>query len=141
MRSGTMERVAGSTRIMRAKVTAFREDGTVEVRVHGKPARTLLCDVLATAQAGGCGFERGDEVLVALEEERAANGCILGRVGPYREPDTGHVNRGHGDALTIVCGEASITLSKTGKVLIRGLDIVNRATRCVRIRGGSIKLN
>ena len=44
-------------------------------------------------------------------------------------------------ALTLTCGKASITLHRDGKVVIRGVDVVSRASGTNRIRGGTIELN
>ena len=68
-------------------------------------------------------------------------GCVLGRIGRYRPPETRHVVITADEDLTIECGEGSITLKKTGQVLIKGLDIVSHAKRRNRMRGGSIQLN
>ncbi len=39
------------------------------------------------------------------------------------------------------CGKASITLTKSGKILIRGTYLLNRATGVNRIMGGSVQVN
>ncbi len=39
------------------------------------------------------------------------------------------------------CGEASITLTRAGKILIRGAYIINRSTGVNRIKGGSVQIN
>ena len=43
--------------------------------------------------------------------------------------------------LTLTCGRASITLHRDGKIVIRGVDVVSRASGVNRIRGGTIELN
>lgn len=43
--------------------------------------------------------------------------------------------------LTLTCGKASITLHRDGKVVIRGVEVVSRASGTNRIRGGTIELN
>jgi hypothetical protein len=45
------------------------------------------------------------------------------------------------DQLVLRCGEASITLHRSGKVVIRGQHIVSHATGVNRVRGGSVHLN
>ncbi len=45
------------------------------------------------------------------------------------------------DRLVLRCGEASITLTRSGKVLIRGRYIVSESSGAHRIRGGSVQLN
>jgi hypothetical protein len=43
--------------------------------------------------------------------------------------------------LLLRCGKASITLTRAGKVLIRGEYISSRSTGANRIKGGSVHLN
>ncbi len=45
------------------------------------------------------------------------------------------------DEIVLKCGEASITLTKTGKILIRGKYLLNRSTGVNRIMGGSVQVN
>lgn len=43
--------------------------------------------------------------------------------------------------LELVCGKSSITLRKNGKIEVRGVEIVSRATRLNKIRGGAVRIN
>jgi hypothetical protein len=45
------------------------------------------------------------------------------------------------EEITLSCGEASITLTKAGKILIRGTYLQSRATGVNRILGGSVQVN
>ena len=45
------------------------------------------------------------------------------------------------ERLVLRCGEASITLTKAGKVIIEGSYVVSRAKGTNRVQGGSIQLN
>jgi hypothetical protein len=45
------------------------------------------------------------------------------------------------DEVTFKCGKASITLTKSGKILIRGTYLLNRSTGVNRIMGGSVQVN
>lgn len=45
------------------------------------------------------------------------------------------------EEVVIKCGEASITLTKAGKILIRGNYLLNRASGVNRIMGGSVQVN
>ncbi len=45
------------------------------------------------------------------------------------------------EELVLKCGESSITLLKSGKILIRGKYLVSRSSGVNRILGGSIQLN
>ena len=45
------------------------------------------------------------------------------------------------DQVVLKCGKASITLTKAGKVLIRGTYVLSRSEGANRIKGGSVQLN
>lgn len=45
------------------------------------------------------------------------------------------------DKVVLKCGDASITLNKSGKISIRGKYILNRSTGVNRILGGSVQIN
>lgn len=45
------------------------------------------------------------------------------------------------EQLVLRCGKASITLTKTGKVLIQGTYLLSRSSGVNRIKGGSVHLN
>ena len=43
--------------------------------------------------------------------------------------------------IVLRCGKASITLTRAGKVLIRGAYLLNRSSGVNRIKGGSVQIN
>jgi len=43
--------------------------------------------------------------------------------------------------IVLRCGDASIRLTKDGKIHVKGLDITTRAQRNNRIRGGNVLIN
>jgi hypothetical protein len=43
--------------------------------------------------------------------------------------------------IVLRCGDASITLTRTGKVLIRGTYVLNHSFGLNRIKGGSVQIN
>lgn len=45
------------------------------------------------------------------------------------------------EEVELRCGEASITLSKSGKLVIRGASVETRARGTNRIKGGSVQIN
>jgi len=45
------------------------------------------------------------------------------------------------EMIVLKCGESSITLTKSGKILIRGNYLLNRSTGVNRIMGGSVQVN
>jgi hypothetical protein len=45
------------------------------------------------------------------------------------------------EQLVLRCGKASITLTKSGKVLVQGSYVSSRSSGVIRIKGGSVQLN
>ncbi|MCK9296104.1 MAG: DUF6484 domain-containing protein [Desulfobulbaceae bacterium] len=45
------------------------------------------------------------------------------------------------EEIVLRCGQASITLTRAGKVIIRGTYVLNRSTGVNRIKGGSVQIN
>lgn len=45
------------------------------------------------------------------------------------------------EQMVLRCGKASITLTKSGKVLIEGSYVLSRSTGVNRVKGGSVQLN
>jgi len=45
------------------------------------------------------------------------------------------------EEIVLRCGEASITLTRAGKVLIRGNYLLSRSSGANRIKGGSVQIN
>ena len=43
--------------------------------------------------------------------------------------------------ITLKCGKASITLTRAGKILIRGAYLLSRSSGVNRIKGGSVQVN
>lgn len=44
-------------------------------------------------------------------------------------------------SITLQCGKASITLTKSGKILLRGTYLLSRSSGVNRIKGGSVQIN
>jgi hypothetical protein len=114
-------------------------NGEIRVQWLGKKPGHCLCDFLDTGAP--VKLRPGDRVLVVPGSNPEEKGCVLGRVGPYREPQTKQVVLSAEEELTIRCGDGAIILRRNGQILLRGLDIVSHARRSNRVRGGSIQLN
>lgn len=127
--------------LQRATVVEILTTGEILVEIDEGTPRRVLCDFLESAANHRIALEPGDPVLISPPTSLDEKGCVLGKVGPYRAPETSHVVISADEELTIKCGEGSITIRENGQVLIKGLDIVSHAKRRNRVRGGSIQLN
>lgn len=118
-------------------------DGEVRVSIGGGgplPARfTRRLDRQALAKLDGA------EVLVLVEKDRRP--LVVDLVDS--EPPSGIeaivdgrrvVIEGH-ESVLIKCGDSAIELRADGKVVIRGKEVVSRASGTNRIRGGAVKIN
>lgn len=107
------------------------------------PARLLVAaDVTALQRAAS---ERTPTALV-FEGGDPARPLIVGFVqppGPGREAriDDKRVVLTGEEEIELRCGEASISLKKNGKLVIRGAYVETRAKGTNRIKGGSVQIN
>lgn len=97
----------------------------------------------------------GREAILLFEDGDPSRPILLGllqRDIPVQEPDKKRKSVEASDdgqrliltadqEIVLRCGEASITLTRIGKVLIRGAYLLSRSTGPNRIKGGSIHLN
>jgi len=97
--------------------------------------------------------ENGTPVVVALENGDRARPIILGVLAtedasPKHEApplearvDGRTVALTGQEEVTLCCGKASITLTRAGKILLRGAYISSRSSGVNRIKGGSVQIN
>ena len=127
--------------LARAVVKAVGSDGLIVV--SDEAGAEISCELLIVAGLRAS-FEPGDRVLV-WRATADAHGVILGRLGRLD-------GEAAADApaelvlqarkrLIVHCAEGSVELRSDGKVLIKGRDIVSRAQRTNRIKGGSVAIN
>jgi hypothetical protein len=94
----------------------------------------------------------GSEVVVAIGESQCQTPIILGilkaRKTPSRPPapiqasvDGERVTLSADKEIVLRCGAASITLTRAGKVIIRGAHILSRSTGANKIKGASVEIN
>jgi hypothetical protein len=80
-------------------------------------------------------FEQGDPTLPLIIGLLQKPGEREARVDGRRIVLTGE------EEIELRCGEASISLSKNGKLVIRGAYVETRAKGTNRIKGGSVQIN
>jgi hypothetical protein len=116
---------------------------------HGRlRARTTLAAEALAAMAAG----EAREALLVFEQERSDRPIVIGLLAEAAAPVTAEpelvanvdgkrvVIEGH-DEIVLRCGEASITLRRNGRVVVRGAYVETRARGVNRIKGGSVQIN
>ena len=109
-------------------------------RGDGAPARTT---------AALTPDDVGREVALLFEGGDPARPLVVGRLVRPEATPVAVVRDGVEEVLQLTaereivlrCGKASITLTRAGKVLIRGEYIFSRSTGVNKMKGGSIQLN
>lgn len=91
----------------------------------------------------------GAQVALMFEAGDPTRPLVIGRI--QRLPDTATPAVAHLDGerlefsaereIVLRCGKASITLTREGKVLIRGAYLSSRSSGVNRIKGGSVQIN
>ena len=145
MNSDLLLAAANAGRIAHASVIELTEFGDVGVVVPGEPARRLRCDVLRTADRPALTLSLGERVLVLLPAAGEERGCVLGVVDSYASPRPEPVPQTlrleASDRVEIACGDSVLRMDAAGQVLLKGKDIVTRAKRTQKIRGGTVHIN
>lgn len=55
--------------------------------------------------------------------------------------ETPHVHLEAAEAVTLKCGQASLTLNRDGRVIVRGTNVATYADGTLRLRGAVVELN
>ena len=157
----------GELQLLRGRIAEIELDGRVRVRLDQAGAAEVVCDVLRTGVGEAALLLPGIEVLLARSDGSETTGVILGAIGPIpargqpTEPAPGIVELSTaapapgeplriahreivieaGEELTLRCGEASIRITRDGKIVLRGDHILSRARGTQRIKGGSVAIN
>jgi len=128
-----------------ATLTGFDDGGAPRVAFAGNPRRRPVSarSTVALAKA-----DLGKEVAVSFEQGDPARPIVLGK---FWQPDAAAVVGAGIDnerlvlsanqEIVLQCGDASITLTKAGKVLLRGTYVLSRSSGVNRIKGGSVQIN
>ncbi|HEX5746938.1 MAG TPA: DUF6484 domain-containing protein [Archangium sp.] len=112
-----------------------------------------LQDAIATRQRAVLLVENGDPLMplvVGLEQTPSPTpllDAVLAQPAPTEEqPMEAHVDgkrvviEGQ-DEIVLRCGQASITLRRNGRVVIKGIQLESHASGTHRIKGGAVQVN
>lgn len=95
------------------------------VFIEGDPLRPLMLGMIRVEApvvlAGGSDTQRAERGTAVLDGERVVLAAQT--------------------EIELKCGKASITLTRAGKIIIRGAYVVSRSSGANRIQGGSVEIN
>lgn len=118
------------------------------------PGNTEDAAIAARTTAALTNDDVGSDVALMFEQGDPHRPLILGRLlhpeVDFTEPaakeldvrvDDQRVELSGEKEIVLRCGKASITLTRAGKILLRGAYIFSRSTGVNKIKGGSVQLN
>jgi hypothetical protein len=129
-------------------LTGFSENGAPLVDF---PENKIKRALIARSTLPVSETQVGQEVVLLFERGDVAQPIIVGSIQPLQQPE----GKGavavtlDGEQLIFTaekeivlrCGKSSITLTRAGKVLIRGEYVLSRASGENRIKGGSVQIH
>ncbi len=144
--AGTVERYDG---VVIGILLGFHEDGAPLVAFPGNPQETAL---KARATTKLQDTDMGREVALLFEGGDPRLPLVIGVVQhPEHRADTQAPLGADLDGerillraqkeIVLKCGKSSITLTRAGKILIRGAYLLSRSSGVNRIKGGSVQTN
>jgi hypothetical protein len=129
-------------------LAGFSETGAPLVDFAGNESSHPL---IARATLPVTASQVGQDVVLLFERADLAQPIIIGCIQPAQQPEGERPVdvRLNGERLVFTagkeivlrCGKSSITLTRAGKVLIRGEYLLSRSSGVNRIKGGSVQIN
>lgn len=132
-------------------LTSFDDQGHPQVVFPGNPSDSA---VPARATAALSADDVGKEVALLFENGDPAAPMIIGRLRHTRDSEIAVPSGDMAievdgerrviearEEIVLKCGKASITLTKAGKIILRGAYLLSRSSGVNRIKGGSVQIN
>jgi uncharacterized protein DUF6484 len=146
-RPGRSSDAASSSRI--GILAGFTDSGVPLVNVAGQ-VESLLARHTCTITSADAGrevvlvFEDGDlrkPIILGLLQAPVPLGADSGLQPLNASVDGEQVTVSAKNEIVLRCGKASITLTRAGKIIIRGAYVLSRSSGVNRIKGGSVQIN
>lgn len=121
------------------RVVVVEANGDVLVDFRGNELGPIRARVATNETLGG----KDEPVLLLFENGDRRLPIIVGAVQVGARP--GLPKRKlvfeAGEEITIACGKSSITLRRDGRVVIKGTELVSRASATNKIKGATVQIN
>lgn len=131
------------------RLASIDANGAIRVTFPGAPDEGFP----ASAMTPLAETDKGCEVALMFENGNPRRPCVMGKmVSPLAAAseeagsqeaaaDGRRVEIKAENEIVLRCGESSITLTKSGKIILRGAYVLSRSTGVNRIQGGSVQIN
>lgn len=133
-----------------ARIMFVDENGGVRVAYPGTPSEGVLARAIARVSTHDIGreaallFENGDRdkpLVMGLLVPGQTVDVTMARPDKQVRGDEQRVVLSAEKEIVLECGHASITLTRAGKILIKGTYVLTRSSGTNRIQGGSVQIN
>jgi len=129
-----------------ATLSGFDDGGAPRITFPGNPLRRPV-SARSTVELNAA--DVGRDVAVSFEQADVSRPIVLGKLWqpePARSTVHADVDRERlvlsaDKEVVLKCGAASLTLTRAGKILLRGAYILSRSSGVNRIKGGSVQIN
>ncbi|XXY44564.1 DUF6484 domain-containing protein [Sorangium sp. So ce269] len=126
------------------RIASVEASGAVHVTFAGAPEQGFVAR-LATPLTKD---DEGREVALMFEDGDPRRPIAMGKLvsplaagQPEAAADGRRVEINAAEEIVLRCGESSITLTRAGKIVIRGAYVLSRSSGVNRIQGGSVEIN
>lgn len=148
--------VSGSPVTCVGKLTGFSKTGLPLVEYTARSGIASPGSIAARTTVPLHKSQIGCEVVLLLAGANATEPIVMGCILPAAPPAETAASQAASlnvelngkrleltaeEEIVLRCGNASITLTKAGKVLIRGAYLLSRSAGVNRIKGGSVQIN
>jgi len=138
------ERIDG---VILGQLVALGEGGEAVVTFAGAPAGGFQARTMAELGVGDVGrevallFEGGNPRRPVVMGRMHAPGVAARQPAPEASADGERIEFSAEKEIVLRCGKASITLTRAGKIILRGAYLLARSSGVNRIQGGSVQIN
>ncbi|MEZ4297946.1 MAG: DUF6484 domain-containing protein [Polyangiaceae bacterium] len=130
------------------RIAGFEPDGSPRVTFSGAPAAGFPARSTTPLSPD----DEGREVALLFESGDPHRPIVMGKMVSPLAPASGdaateaaadgkRVEISAEQEIVLRCGDSSITLTRAGKILIRGAYVLSRSSGVNRIQGGSVEIN
>ncbi len=130
--------------VVLGRIVGVDASGAVHVTFAGAPEHGFA----ARSTASIAKEDEGREIALMFEGGDPRRPIVMGKmVSPLAAGQTEAVADGRRieinaeEELVLRCGESSITLTRAGKIILRGAYVLSRSSGVNRIQGGSVEIN